>query len=118
MQISNYVRNYTIIKTYGRCAYCGKQIVTEKNGVTFDHVLPLQKNGSTNKENLLLCCFDCNQEKGSLTLEEFRQKRMKTLQNSLKKNGLIIKATGTLKFYFERLTTDVHEKIKEVLDNV
>ena len=119
MNISNYMRNFAIMRTYGRCAYCGKPIIYEKHGATFDHILPLSKKGTTSKDNLFLCCFDCNQEKGSLSLEDYRQKKMLSLQKLIKRNGLVIKATGNVKFFFERLeTTDVTKKIEEMLNDV
>jgi 5-methylcytosine-specific restriction endonuclease McrA len=119
MNISNYMRNFAIMRTYGRCAYCGKPIIDEKHGATFDHILPLSKKGTTSKDNLFLCCFDCNQEKGSLSLEDYRQKKMLSLQKLIKRNGLVIKATGNVKFFFERLeTTDIAKKIEEMLNDV
>lgn len=121
MNISNYLRNYAIMRTYGRCAYCGCKIIDEKtHGATFDHVVPLVKGGSTSKDNLLLCCFDCNQAKGKLTLEEFRQKRLNDLQTMIKKSGLLIKATGDIKFFFERLreSPSIGVEIEQFLDEV
>ena len=120
MQLSNYMRNFAIMRTYGRCAYCGKAIVDEKqHGATFDHVLPLSKKGTTSKDNILLCCFECNQEKGSLSLEEFRAKKQTALNKMLKKSGLLIKATGTVRFFFERLeTSDNIKKIEDILNEV
>lgn len=120
MNISNYMRNYAIMRTYGRCAYCGCNIMQEKqHGATFDHVLPVVKGGATAKENLLLCCFNCNQAKGSLTLEEFREKRLEELQRIVKQSGLLIRATGNVKFFFERLeSSGVAKQIEEMLDAI
>ena len=44
---------------------------------------------------------------------------MLSLQKLIKRNGLVIKATGNVKFFFERLeTTDVAKKIEEMLNDV
>lgn len=119
MQLSNYTRNYVIMKTYGRCGYCGKPLVEEEHGATFDHIIPINKKGSTNKDNILLCCFDCNQDKGSLTLDEFREKKQNKLIKMLKRSGLPVKAIGTMQFFFERLqSSGVKNTIEEMLDNV
>lgn len=124
MNISNYLRNYTIMQTYGRCAYCGCSILDSKNkvpayGATFDHVLPVVKGGATSKENLKLCCFNCNQAKGSLSLEEFREKRLEELQRMVKQSGLAIKATGSVTFFFERLEqSGLKDKIEELLNGI
>ena len=41
--------------------------------MTWDHVIPrmLLKRYHLNQELLLPCCYQCNQSKGSLTLEEW-----------------------------------------------
>lgn len=118
MQLSNYTRNYVIMKTYGRCGYCGKPLIEEEQA-TFDHIIPVNSKGTANKDNILLCCFDCNQDKGSLTLEDFRDKRQNKLMKFLKRSGLPFKAVGTVQFFFERLqSSGVKAKIEEMLDNV
>lgn len=43
------------------CAYCGKH--TEN--ITLDHVIPVIKNGSHTKENILPSCSNCNSQKSS-----------------------------------------------------
>ena len=44
----------------GLCAYCRKQRAT-----TVDHLKPKSKGGSDLRSNLVPCCVDCNQSKGS-----------------------------------------------------
>jgi hypothetical protein len=47
------------------CYYCG--------GVpnSVDHMVPRSKGGSDGCENLVPCCFRCNQMKSNMTVEEF-----------------------------------------------
>lgn len=52
------------------CFYCGKKI--KFAGATKDHVRPISKGGSKHTNNLVWACFDCNQDKGNLLLEEYR----------------------------------------------
>jgi 5-methylcytosine-specific restriction endonuclease McrA len=54
-----------------RCAYCGS---TGK--LTKDHCLPLKRGGSHAIENIVPACRPCNQRKGTLTADEYRE-RMK-----------------------------------------
>lgn len=66
-----------------RCAYCGCEVAElyeiqkrfgkhiekpEKHGqlATIDHIIPLSKNGSNAKENLVVACQKCNKFRGSM----------------------------------------------------
>ncbi len=48
------------------CAYCNKFPAT-----SVDHVVPLSRGGTNNKDNLLPVCISCNSKKGSKTLFEY-----------------------------------------------
>lgn len=50
------------------CVYCGK---SGRKGLTIDHVHPKSKGGKDTWTNLVTACFQCNQEKDCLTLEEY-----------------------------------------------
>jgi hypothetical protein len=67
MSISKKLR-FDVFKRDGfQCRYCGKQppeIILE-----VDHIIPRNKNGGDEIENLLTSCFDCNRGKGK---EELR----------------------------------------------
>jgi len=52
----------------GFCHYCGKDIT---KGFTFDHKIPFVKGGKNIKENLVLCCLNCNRRKNSKDYDEF-----------------------------------------------
>ena len=39
--------------------------------LTIDHVIPQCKGGKTNSTNCVAACRSCNQQKGSMQLEEF-----------------------------------------------
>lgn len=47
-----------------RCAYCAKA------ANTIDHVQPKSKGGTDSWENLVACCFRCNNQKSDRTLNE------------------------------------------------
>jgi len=68
------------------CKYCGaslkgKDTPTRPNNYEFnewknnrkdptiDHVIPISKGGSDNKENLVACCLKCNRLKGNKMLK-------------------------------------------------
>lgn len=51
-----------------QCQYC--QIKLPANELTFDHVIPVSKNGVTSWDNVVSSCKSCNTKKGSKTLKE------------------------------------------------
>jgi 5-methylcytosine-specific restriction endonuclease McrA len=63
----------------GRCAYCG--ILTRRPGrgvrrtpdlATLDHVVPRSMGGPLARENLVIACQSCNNERGVMDAESFR----------------------------------------------
>lgn len=54
------------------CQYCGAKASTEK--LTLDHVVPRSQGGQTVWENVVACCFGCNQKKANRTPEQAKMK--------------------------------------------
>jgi HNH endonuclease len=50
-----------------KCWYCGEKAETG------DHGIPLSRGGSKKIHNLYPACVCCNQRKGTLTIDEFRE---------------------------------------------
>ena len=50
------------------CQYCQRTLPSGE--LTLDHVIPRSRSGETAWENLVACCHDCNNRKGSRTPEE------------------------------------------------
>lgn len=48
------------------CQYCGVSRVP----LTLDHIIPKDKGGHTDWDNLVCCCIKCNNKKGNRTPEE------------------------------------------------
>jgi 5-methylcytosine-specific restriction endonuclease McrA len=46
-----------------QCQYCADHFPT--NLLTFDHVIPISRQGRTSWENVVTCCGDCNRRKGN-----------------------------------------------------
>lgn len=61
-----------LIREHGAiCGLCEKPILRMKDA-TIDHIVPLAKGGTDEYENMQLAHYDCNQEKGCMSPEEFR----------------------------------------------
>lgn len=58
---------------YVACYYCGT--VLSLSDLTVDHVVPLSGGGTSTWKNLVPACGACNCDKGSLSLQEFRELR-------------------------------------------
>ncbi len=52
-----------------KCVYCECDI-TEENG-TADHIIPISMGGNNTQVNLMICCFDCNNERGNMEFKKY-----------------------------------------------
>jgi 5-methylcytosine-specific restriction endonuclease McrA len=50
------------------CQYCGGRLAAKE--LTLDHVIPRSRAGPAAWENLVACCFPCNNRKGNRTPQE------------------------------------------------
>tara|TARA_B100000131_G_scaffold140664_1_gene136897 strand:+ start:829 stop:1188 length:360 start_codon:yes stop_codon:yes gene_type:complete len=48
-----------------QCGYCGDK------ATSLDHIIPKFKSGSSNRNNLIPACRNCNADKGSCDMEEW-----------------------------------------------
>lgn len=51
-----------------QCVYCESG---DKSKLTLDHVVPQSRGGKDTWNNLVTCCYDCNQAKADLSVEEW-----------------------------------------------
>jgi 5-methylcytosine-specific restriction endonuclease McrA len=61
------VREYLLAKWDRRCVYCDITDVP----LNIDHIHPRARGGTDRVSNLTLACIPCNQEKGTLSIEDF-----------------------------------------------
>ena len=69
-----------------RCAYCGKE-----TKLVQEHIIPLAKGGTYNKDNILCACYECNNNKRQQQMEKwyvpsfyYREKRFKKIKQYIK----------------------------------
>lgn len=53
-----FCRRSILLRDRFRCQYCGERF--DSRDLTFDHVVPRAKGGTTTWENILSCCVPCN----------------------------------------------------------
>lgn len=71
----------SLVEAHGRrCVYCGVVVQYTRlrkgkrqpsNKATVDHVIPRSKGGTWARENLVLACLKCNNEKADMDRDEF-----------------------------------------------
>jgi 5-methylcytosine-specific restriction endonuclease McrA len=61
-------RKNIFIRDGHACQYCGSVLPSLR--LTLDHVIPRSRGGRSEWQNLVTCCYPCNNRKGNLTPEE------------------------------------------------
>lgn len=76
-------RNNIWLRDEGKCQYCLDNV--SFTNFTVDHVVPKCNGGKTTWENIVVCCYKCNQKKGEKTLKEsgFKLNKIPKKPNSL-----------------------------------
>jgi len=78
LKLKKYIKRYIHNPIYSKynlvlrdksiCQYCNK-LITGKN-LTLDHIIPISRGGKSNYTNVVVSCFNCNNNKGNRTPEE------------------------------------------------
>jgi 5-methylcytosine-specific restriction endonuclease McrA len=81
------------------CYYCHAVLTnTGHRRLTWDHKIPKSKGGKRTPNNLVPACFICNQEKGTMSEEQFKailMTRMKSMIGEVEKPKEAFKALFT-----------------------
>lgn len=59
-----------------KCSYCGAK--GNDKSLTLDHIIPKCRGGLNDPDNLVTCCFPCNQRKSNFYLDEVGMKLLHT----------------------------------------
>jgi len=61
-------RKNILLRDRNICQFCSSHLPSSE--LTLDHVMPRSRGGHSSWENLVACCYDCNNRKGNRTPEE------------------------------------------------
>jgi 5-methylcytosine-specific restriction endonuclease McrA len=61
-------RKNILLRDRNTCQFCGNSFPASE--LTLDHVMPRSRGGRSSWENLVACCYACNNSKGDRTPEE------------------------------------------------
>lgn len=61
---SGYAREFVLSNRRAKCLYCETPLTVEN--ATADHIVPISSGGNNCQVNLIVCCNNCNAERGNL----------------------------------------------------
>lgn len=56
-----------------KCIYCDIHLTNDN--ATSDHIIPISKKGNNCQVNLVICCKDCNGERGNMNFSQYLKKK-------------------------------------------
>ena len=102
----NFTRFNVFLRDKFLCQYCGSG-----DELTFDHLLPRSKGGTTNWDNVVTACSSCNVQKGGRLLNNsgmiLNQKPYQPTTEDLHKNGKYFPPNFLHKSWMDYLYWDV-----------
>src|SRR5687768_17519487 len=81
MTLPERTKQKKILEQHNRCFYCAALLSEVK--VEIEHIIPRSKSRTSAVNNLCLSCFECNRQKASKSLEEFKQLLLRTAPHKL-----------------------------------
>jgi|GEM_PF-2961857 len=68
-RVNGYAKEYLNENQNTKCIYCEREL--NDNNVTSDHIIPISMKGNNCQVNIVVCCTDCNNERGNLPFLEY-----------------------------------------------
>ena len=72
---SGFAKNYIEKHRNSKCIYC--DVILNYKNATADHIIPIAEGGNNTQVNLVVCCKDCNNEKGDISFKSFLRNKNK-----------------------------------------
>ena len=70
---SGFAKEYLQWSKKPKCIYCELPLTIEN--ATSDHIVPISKKGNNCQVNLMVCCKDCNNERGDTSFSDYLKKK-------------------------------------------
>lgn len=97
-----------------RCVYCGNLVSPAT--ATWEHIIPLSKGGTNYQSNKKTCCNKCNNMRGSLSWDTFREKirrLMESVEHKFKLQTILVNI-DYLEAYADKMGNKLYKKVKNV----
>lgn len=85
------------------CHYCRREFDENRINKTKDHIIPISKGGYDKKENRVPCCFDCNQWKDDMYLEDWLKAVYYFIKKGKERNPYDIKTLGLMVYNIKKI---------------
>lgn len=66
---SGYAKEFISHSRNPKCIYCQNKLTYEN--ATAEHILPISHGGNNTQVNLIVCCHDCNSERGNINFFKY-----------------------------------------------
>jgi 5-methylcytosine-specific restriction endonuclease McrA len=66
---SGFAKDFLKENENAKCIYCNKKLTHEN--ATADHIIPISEGGNNAQINLVVVCFDCNNERGNMRFKQY-----------------------------------------------
>lgn len=66
---AGFAKEFLLANKNAKCIYCECKLTPEN--ATTDHIIPISKGGNNAQVNLMICCFDCNNQRGDLDFKDY-----------------------------------------------
>lgn len=70
---SGFAKEFLEKNADSKCIYCEKELTIDN--ATADHIIPISDGGNNCQVNLVVCCKDCNNERGNLDFKFYLSKK-------------------------------------------
>lgn len=81
---SGYAKTFIDKHVNSMCLYCNVDL--NHSNATADHIIPISKGGNNCQVNMIVCCNDCNSERGNLEFKDFLKRKNRRYKNKDIKN--------------------------------
>jgi len=76
---SGYAKEFLDEHSEVKCLYCESSLT--KHNATADHIIPISEGGNNTQVNLIVCCKDCNNERGNTEFKTYLSMKNKNYKN-------------------------------------
>jgi len=66
---TGYAKDYVRSHKRPYCIYCNTKLIDDN--ATADHIVPVSRGGNNAQLNLIVCCFDCNNQRGDMDFYKY-----------------------------------------------
>lgn len=70
---SGFAKEFIEQNKNAKCIYCDEKLTPDN--ATADHIIPISDGGNNCQVNLVVCCKDCNNERGNLDFRYYMSKK-------------------------------------------